>query len=72
MTFADDHLHLDTPSGVHLVPCQSLGLEWPPPERVNINGVTYERQTLSSITDEQREGMTNVCRGALYTPRLDA
>ena len=49
----------------------SLMAEWPPPEEVTLSmrgepQSTYERISHSAITDEQREEMTHVCRGALY------
>ena len=39
---------------------------WPPPASFTFSGTKYERVSYSGITDEQREGMTHVCRGALY------
>lgn len=72
MTFADDFLQLETPSGVRRVPLSQLGMDWPPPELVIINEVRYERDSFSSITDEQREQMTHVCRGARYVPVLNS
>jgi len=72
MTFDDDSLFLETRAGRIVVPCAKLGLSWPPPEQVVVNEVPYRRVSLSAITDEQREGMTNVFRGALYEPALNA
>lgn len=40
--------------------------EWPPPKFVRFNGKIWRRMTFSGITDEQREGMTHVVRGAQY------
>lgn len=71
MTFDDDSLFLETPSGRKVIRCKSLGLDWPPPEQVFINDVPYLRIRLSSITDEQRADMTHVLRGALYEPKFN-
>jgi len=69
-TFADDFVKLNFVSGARTIPCSALGLEWPPPERIStLNGVEIDpmvRTTMSAITDEQRERMTNVARGANY------
>jgi hypothetical protein len=70
MTFDDDSLFLETPAGRRIIRCKSIGLDWPPPERIHINEVAYDMVSLSSITDEQRESMTHVLRGALYEPNL--
>lgn len=49
--------------------CAKNGMEWPPPETLPANdGVVYRRESYSIITDEQREGMTHIMRGALYVP----
>jgi hypothetical protein len=47
----------------YLAPC------WPPPDyiRVKGDGQIFQCTNHSAITDAQREGMTNVCRGAEYT-----
>lgn len=43
---------------------------WPPPAIIVHQGeFTYERVSMSEITDEQRERMTHVARGALYRLR---
>ncbi len=70
MTFDDDYLCIETPVRRVNVSCQSLGIEWPPPERIEFNDAPYTRVSYSAITDEQRQGMTHVCRGALYQPVL--
>ena len=80
MTFDDDfarlHLmHFGTPN----ITLKDLDLEWPPPEILVMSddgireatkdddrSFMLERISMSSITDEQREGMTNVARGAEY------
>lgn len=72
VTFDDDSLFLETPSGRKVVPCRSLKMDWPTPERVTINGVPYVRISFSAITDEQRGRMTHVMRGALYEPVLNS
>lgn len=79
MTFDDDfvrlHLDIDTVN----VMCKQVGLEWPPPERLWFDGNGARAATdedppsevmiqdrRSEITDEERERMTHVCRGAEY------
>jgi hypothetical protein len=68
MTFDDDFVRL--PMAIldsHInVPLVRLGLEWPPPEEFTYSGLIYRQIRCSEITDEQREGMTNVIRGAEY------
>jgi len=73
MTFDDDFLRLPTAilaslgfAGKQDVFCRALDIDWPPPERLNIAGVALVRISISEITDEQRAGMTHVCRGAEY------
>jgi hypothetical protein len=69
MTFDDDIIRipiqiLDRSITVTL---KSLGLEWPPPEELSYFGLIYKREMYSEITDEQREKMTHVARGAEYS-----
>jgi len=68
MTFEDDFCQVNFDSGMKRITCNSLGIDWPPPEILDIQGFEFERKTVSKITDEQREGMTDVCRGAEYSP----
>ena len=68
MTFDDDSLSLMLEGGRKIVPLKQLGLDWPPPERINVLGFDFVRSRLSAITDEQRQGMTHVLRGAEYYP----
>lgn len=66
MTYPDDFLILQFEHGAVRQPCRALGLEWPPPETIEVFGIQMRRERFSSITDEQREQMTHVCRGAEY------
>lgn len=68
MTFNDDLLILVFDGATKRPSLQSCGLEWPPPERIEILGFTMVRTRMSAITDEQRAGMTHVCRAAEYIP----
>ncbi len=76
MTFEDDYIVLVIAGGPRRQQtCLKLGLQWPPPEWIYITNpkdesVTgfYRRERFSGITDEQRKGMTHVCRGAEYFP----
>ncbi len=68
MTFDDDFVRLYLVTGTRNIPLKDLHLEWPPPERLTIMGedMPLVRVSMSELTDEQRAGMTNVCRGAGY------
>jgi hypothetical protein len=68
MTFDDDFLMLHTESGIRRPTCRSLGIEWPPPETLDILGFRWTQSRRSEITDEHRSAMTHVCRGAEYFP----
>lgn len=66
MTFDDDFIRI----GEENIFIKQLGLSWPPPEQVDINGTPMVRVRMSSITDEQRAEKTYVCRGAEYKPLI--
>lgn len=73
MTFEDDFVQLNLPNGRGPLrqTCKALGVDWPPPEFIALAGgpfstPVYRRVRYSEITDEQRQGMTHVCRGAEY------
>ena len=66
MTFEDDFIQVTIQGKHHRLRCNQLQLDWPPPETVEIYGFTCKRMRYSKITDEQREDMTHVCRGAEY------
>lgn len=70
MTFDDDFVRLNLPEATINMPCKDIGVEWPPPDvlmvKVGSTIVAMTRSSHSQITDEQRRGMTNVCRGAEY------
>lgn len=70
MTFDDDFLRLLVEDSVNTVMCIAAGVDWPPPPEmiVDVNGEHFlmKRSRMSAITDEQRQGMTHVCRGAEY------
>jgi hypothetical protein len=68
MTFDDDFIRVCFQTGQRNYVLKSLGLAWPPPELIDIAGFQFKRSSMSSITDEQRAGMTHVCRGAEYVP----
>lgn len=69
MTFDDDFVLLHTASGPRRPTCQSLGITWPPPETLEILGLIWVRARMSSLSDEDRQGMSHVCRGAEYFPQ---
>ena len=66
MTFDDDFVLIQMQGGPRRWRCEPLGLEWPPPELIDIEGFQFKRVRYSKITDEQRADMTSVCRGAEY------
>jgi len=66
MTFDDDYIRLVFDHGVKNVSCKAVGIEWPPPLTLDVGGFIMVRSRYSSLTDEQREGMTHICRGAEY------
>ena len=68
MTFDDDMLQLEFDGGTRNITCKKAGVEWPPPDQLYIYGFNMRLKQLSSLTDEQRAGMTNILRGARYVP----
>lgn len=68
MTFNDDMVQLEFDGGTRRVTCKALGLDWPPPEFINVSGFEMMRTGMSCITDEERATMTHVIRGAVYEP----
>lgn len=73
MTFEDDFLLFQMPSGPHKVLCHQLGIQWPPPTTLRLRGfeppfsdLDFRMLRMSTITDQQRANMTHVCRGAEY------
>lgn len=67
MTFDDDHMVFmmltGKPKRVFL---KAVNLTWPPPLLVTFMEFPFRRISMSEITDEQRQAMTHVCRGAEY------
>ena len=67
MTFDDDHMIFvmltGRPKRVFL---RQVKFEWPPPLIATFMGFPFRRVSMSTITDEERKTMTNVCRGAEY------
>ena len=70
MTFDDDFVRLHFDGGTKNIPCKSINMHWPPPEKINVMGFVMVRSHYSEITDEERETMTHVCRGAEYYPEI--
>lgn len=50
--------------------CSSNGISWPPPEWVELNGNTYQRISMSSLSDEEAAHCPHVARGARYIQSL--
>jgi len=68
MTFDDDMIQFEFEGGTKRIFCKQLGVDWPPPKEMAFMGFDMERQQYSAITDEQRQEMTHVFRGAVYAP----
>lgn len=66
MTFDDDFCRIWFLTGAKNIPCKNLNINWPPPDKISIEGFEFSRTRFSNITDEQRETMDHVCRGAEY------
>jgi hypothetical protein len=67
MTFDDDFLQLNFGDGVvRRAQCLPNRIDWPPPPVLDLFGFKFQRESFSQITDEQRAGMSHVCRGASY------
>ena len=66
MTFDDDYMQLVFDGGVKRMSCKAAGIDWPPPDRIEIEGFAMVLRRRSQITDEQRSELTHVCRGAEY------
>jgi hypothetical protein len=71
MTFDDDFVRLQLIAGTRDTFCKTLGMDWPPPERIRVNGEDLVLVSYSLITDDERAGMTHVARGALYKQAID-
>ena len=68
MTFDDDFIRLEMDGGTKSICCKGSGIEWPPPETIEVWGFEFKRISYSTITDRQREKMTQVVRAAVYRP----
>lgn len=80
VTFDDDFMRLHLSIGARDALLRQMEIAWPPPPRIFLDeGATLRvardgddpafvmvRTSMSEITDEQRAGMTHVCRGAEY------
>jgi len=62
----DDFVRLEMQGKDMNIPCKKLGLDWPPPEEIDVYSFTFVKVRQSQFTDEQMETMTHVMRGALY------
>lgn len=68
MTFDDDVAYLMFDGGRRIYTLKSLGLDWPPPELISVQGFDMKLARRSQIPDELRAKMTHVCRAAEYFP----
>lgn len=53
------------------ISCKEAGIEWPPPEVLELKGHKFKRTRMSEITDEQIQEMGYVSRGAEYEMIMD-
>lgn len=78
-TFNDDYIQLELATGTRRLACTTVGLTWPPPEKLWLDehglrianaddneAEVLVRTSMSIITDEERAGMDRIMRGALY------
>lgn len=68
MTFDDDFIQLQTESGPRRIWLKTINAKWPPQPVIDLCGFRFKRTRMSEITDEERAGMSHVCRGAEYIP----
>jgi hypothetical protein len=68
MTFDNDMIKIETLSGPRYYKVKDVGLEWPPPEKIDFLGFPFQRVSISLLTDEQRANLSFVLRGAHYEP----
>lgn len=74
MTFNDDFLIFFSPGGEqHRVPCNQLGISWPPPATIRLRGfeppfedINFHQVSCSSMSDLERSVRSDVARGARY------
>lgn len=66
MTFDDDFIEIVFDGGSRRVFCKKNGIDWPPPKELNMYGCKFYCVRMSGITDERRQKMSHVCRGAEY------
>lgn len=67
MTFDDDFVQLQFSDGQkRRVFCKPNSIDWPPPATLALGGFRFTQLSCSELTDEQRAGMSHVCRGAAY------
>lgn len=66
MTFDDDFIQLEFRGGTKRILCSAAGIQWPPPPELDVDGFRMRLESMSRITDEQRSGLTRLCRGAVY------
>ncbi|MCP1375358.1 hypothetical protein [Dyella lutea] len=66
MTFDDDFLQINFQGGTRRVLCKSIGVDWPPPEKLSFQGFALERVRFSQVSDDDRAGMEFLMRGAEY------
>ena len=79
-TYDDDFARLHLAVGTVDLPLFKMGLSWPPPERLYLERdgrfreareddelpYVMSRVSCSGLTNEQRDGMSHVARGAEY------
>jgi hypothetical protein len=70
-TFDDDMVRIEMQGGTKMFRCKDLGIDWPPPEELDIHGFVFVKVGQSQLTDKMMETITNVIRGAQYQPKKE-
>ncbi len=70
-TFNDDMIRVEMEGGTKMFRCKDLGIDWPPPEEIDIYGFTFVKVGQSQLTDKMMETITKVIRGAQYEPKKE-
>lgn len=67
-TFNTDFCRIQFTGGTRDLTCKQLGIDWPPPEYLEIHGFKFRLFNYSKLTDADLEQITLIARGAVYVP----
>lgn len=68
MTYSDDFIRVQFPTGTRDITCAGAGFTWPPPPMIKLEGIEFKQVRCSKITDRQRSEARSVIRSATYVP----